>query len=309
MRIVAGLDGTAPSMIAHQLLSSTRWPRGSVIRIVTPYASTAGTGDRVPFDAGVLAADRGVGDTMLWMQEGLAPPLRRGGVAVELETTPSPGSSVLLDAARKFDADLIVVGNHVTEAASAGTNPPVIELVERAQCPVLVARMPRVTRILLAVDGSPGADAMPWTMRRWHAFDDTHIDVVSVIPPSTATSEFVTPWAPITPSDCLELAFERHRAMASATARHLVSAGQTATPTVRAGLPAHEIVDAADAYGADMIAIASRGRDGERGRRIGSVAREVLVRARASVLLMRAGGVGARQEPKIAWTDTTLVGA
>jgi nucleotide-binding universal stress UspA family protein len=245
---------------------------------------------------------------MLWMLDALAPPLRDAGLEVELETTPGPGCSVLLDAARKLEADLIVVGSQGSGAASAANTPPVLDLVERAHCPVLVARAPRVTRILLAMDDSPSARAMPGILCRWEAFADIPIDVVSVIPFSTAVTDFVTPWAPITSHDSFEHAFERHHDVTKDAVLRLVSAGRTAQAAVLAGLPAHEIVEAADVHGTDLIVIASRGRDGRR-RRIGSVAREILIRSHASVLVMRKGGLEARRRTQVARTDTALVGA
>jgi nucleotide-binding universal stress UspA family protein len=65
--------------------------------------------------------------------------------------------------------------------------------------------------------------------------------------------------------------------------------------TIAAGDPAHEILQAADQLGCDLIAVGSRGHTGLTRIRLGSVARNVLLHTHASVLVVR-GPVRVRSE-------------
>jgi nucleotide-binding universal stress UspA family protein len=66
-------------------------------------------------------------------------------------------------------------------------------------------------------------------------------------------------------------------------------AGVDASVQVRNGDPAHEIVAAARAIGAGLVVVGTRGETGLRRLILGSVARNVLLSAPCSVLLVRAG--------------------
>src|SRR4029078_13156848 len=54
------------------------------------------------------------------------------------------------------------------------------EVIDYAPCPVLVARTPTVTRVLLASDGSAASAAANEVIRSWRIFERTPIRVVSV---------------------------------------------------------------------------------------------------------------------------------
>jgi len=78
-----------------------------------------------------------------------------------------------------------------------------------------------------------------------------------------------------------------HDEMARAAASMLQEAGRSARDEVRVGNPAHEIVQAAQAEGADLIVTGSRRRSAALPGAIGSVARNVLHNAQTSVLVVR----------------------
>jgi nucleotide-binding universal stress UspA family protein len=69
----------------------------------------------------------------------------------------------------------------------------------------------------------------------------------------------------------------------------LSAIGVDARPDVRAGDPAHEILTAAAELGCELVVMGSRGLHGFDAWFLGSVARNVLLRADASVLIVRPG--------------------
>jgi len=170
--------------------------------------------------------------------------------------------------------------------------------VDHAACPVLVARGPRVTRILVATDGSQSAEAIPAVVAAWGAFRDAPIDVLSVASPSSQGEG--TPFLPgmlgggrwhMDASHDVD----RHRVMADEMAASLVAAGWRAESSVRNGEAAREIEAAAADLGADLIITGSRGLSGLRRIILGSVAHHVLLHSPCSVLVMR-GHVGGRPQ-------------
>ena len=81
---------------------------------------------------------------------------------------------------------------------------------------------------------------------------------------------------------------ERTRAAENAAAAtRLHAAGFTVTPLIRQGDPAHEIVAEAKAREAGLIVVGTRGQTGLQRLILGSVARNVLLHAPCSVLVVR----------------------
>ena len=73
--------------------------------------------------------------------------------------------------------------------------------------------------------------------------------------------------------------------------------GITTTVEARGGIPVDEIVDAAIDYGADLIVMGTHGRSGFQHLLAGSVAEQVIRRARCPVLTVRTGDAAAAQWP------------
>jgi len=273
MRIVIGIDGSDASLVAHSLVAETPWPRNSLIRLL---------GVREPGQrAGEVEA----------MLDRLAEPLRLQGHLVQVRAEIGLPADQLLAAARELHADLLVVGSRGRgQAASAMLGSVSAWLADHAICPVLVARMPRVERILLATDGSASARAIPAILARWGIFRHVPVDVVSVAHgPELPTHGFITPWAVVaSDGDGLDDAdVDRHREIAESGACELVDGGWRAEPLVRRGDAAHEILEAARDAGSDMIITGSRGLGDLQRLLVGSVAHHVLLHSRCSVLVMR----------------------
>jgi len=82
---------------------------------------------------------------------------------------------------------------------------------------------------------------------------------------------------------------ETVRAAGEAAAARLRHAGIDATTEIRSGDPAHQIIASAREHQAGLIVIATRGQTGLRRLILGSVARNVLLYAPCSVLIVRGG--------------------
>jgi nucleotide-binding universal stress UspA family protein len=227
----------------------------------------------------------------------LADPLRRSGYPVEVRAEHGPAGRVLRDAAQDAAADLIVVGSRGRGAAASALLGSVsAEVADHATCPVLVARQPLVSRMLLATDGSASAKGIPAILNRWRILQGIPIDVLSVASVKPASMDLmVTPWAPSVDDSTSdrELDIERHYELADSLACDLERSGRPVTRLVRSGDAAHEIVAAAVERSADLIVTGSRGLGDLQRLVLGSVAHHVLLHSHCSVMIMR-GHVPAR---------------
>jgi nucleotide-binding universal stress UspA family protein len=297
MRIVVGVDGSDASRTALELVASTTWPIGTEVRLVGAYElATNWTGlTPLPTETGAdEEAERAFFDQI----QALSVPLKRSGCAIETVVARGRPADVLLTEADDLRADLLVVGSRgLGVAASALVGSVSAALVDHASCPVLVARGPAVTRILVATDGSRSAEAIPSVLLAWKVFRDAPIDVLSVAPPvADRVGAALLSGMPIVdqrPSDAAH-EVDRHRVMADEMAARLVAGGWHAAGALRYGDAPRQIEAAAADWGADLIITGSRGLSGLRRLLIGSVAHHVLLHSRCSVLVMR-GHVPANQ--------------
>ena len=297
MRVVVGVDGSDASLTALELVKGTRWPTDTQIRLVGAYELPLDWTGVTPRPAGATAdgeAERKLFDTI---QE-LSQQVRRHGYATETVVARGRAADVLLAEADHLQADLLVVGSRgLGVAASALLGSVSAALVDQATCPVLVARGPTITRILVATDGSQSAEAIPAVMLGWNVFRSATIDVLSVAPSHGPREEPILALGWLggegTQVDASH-EVERHRVMADEMAARLTAAGWHAAGAVRRGEPARQIEQAAGEWDADLIVTGSRGLSGLRRVLLGSVAHRVLLHSRRSVLVMR-GHVSARQ--------------
>jgi len=160
------------------------------------------------------------------------------------------------------------------------------EVADHAPCPVLVARYPEVTRLLLATDGSPAAETIPGIVGHWPGFRHLPVDLVTVSRPPSSDHAFITPW-----SEPVRARSRRKADQGAATermAQRLRASGWRVGATVaRTGDPAEEIIHAADDHGCDLIAVGSRGLGDLQRLFLGSVAHQVVAKADQSVLIIR----------------------
>jgi nucleotide-binding universal stress UspA family protein len=205
--------------------------------------------------------------------------LRRGRPATEI-----------VSEAVDWRADLIVMGSRGHGGLSSILLGSVSEeVIDRSSVPVLVARRPRIRRLIVAVDGSLAADEAVDFVARDRTFAGVDAAVVNVAPP-------IWPWwlgVSAGDTDSVEVimgmnetARRESQAAADRAAKRLNDAGLAATRRDRTGDPAEELVHVSMELDADTIVIGSRGRIGLRRLVLGSVARQVMRHAPASVLVV-----------------------
>ena len=289
MRILVGVDGSEASLIALEQIRNTVWPTGTQVRLVGAYELPVDWTGAAPFPSGTGSEDEAQSNLVDALQA-LVDPLRRSGHAADAVLARGRAADVLLAEAEDLHADLIVVGSRgLGVAASALLGSVSSALVDNSACPVLVARVPAVTRILLATDGSRSAEAIPAVLLAWNVFRDARIRVLSVAPPRSSGNRPLLPSIWTGDDQAVDASHEvdRHRVMAGEMAARLLAGGWLAEGAFRRGEAAREIEAAAVEWGADLIITGSRGLSGLRRLLLGSVAHHVLLHSEISVLVMR----------------------
>jgi nucleotide-binding universal stress UspA family protein len=293
MRVMLAYDGSPDASQAASLAAAIAWPAGSALRVVrvletTPYPSV--------WPGGVLVDVPGIDAELVQQAEAMlaavAGSMSGPGRTVDAVVLHGRPGSALVDEARAFAADLVLVGSRghgsIAELLLGSVS---AELVDHAPCSTLVVRQPGISRILLATDGSPTA-ALAEGVLGWPIFGGLPVRVISV-------ADVVHPWhtgiAPTMYREVmeayatdLEAAKVEHRRLADEVAERLRGAGRDASAEVRVGDPATDILAAAADWEADLVILGSRGHTGLTRLILGSVARNVLHGGRASVLIARA---------------------
>jgi nucleotide-binding universal stress UspA family protein len=302
MRVLLAYDGSTGAAQAAALTEAIPWPNDSVLGVVSviePIVMPISG----PWDRGsALASDLDAAITSS-ADDTLREAVERLGVSgrsVEGTLLRGRAASSIIDHARDFRADLVIVGSRGHGAiATLLLGSVSSEVVDHAHCPVLVARSETLSRAVFATDGSPSAKAAEEFLARWPIFADLPIHVLSV-------AEVVQPWttgiAPTLYGQAMEAYSEElreskaeHQRIAEDAAESLRN-GRVAESEMREGDAAAEIVAVAEQRGADLIVLGSRGRTGLTRLLLGSVARNVLSASAISVLVVH--------EPPDTATDT-----
>ena len=290
MRVLLAVDGSTASDRAAALVANLSWPIGSTISVLTAYPGTAAM-----FSAPgmVMAADviQETEDAMTAEAQRMVAAVARRfstpDISVETQVLRERAATAILDqAAGNFD--LIVLGNRGRgpfESAVLGSVSA--EVATASRHPVLIARRDRIKRILLGVDGSDGSAAAVEVVRRWSILHGAQVQVLSV-------ADTDTEWNPLLQDPALQEAHlaartklhERHEMLAKETAASLRSAGIRAEEAVQDGSPAHQLVEAAVNWDADLVVVGHHGQGGLERLLVGSVARSVLYHAPCSVLVV-----------------------
>ncbi|HAF08985.1 MAG TPA: hypothetical protein DCK98_02745 [Chloroflexi bacterium] len=288
MRVLFATDGSASARNARDLVRSLAWPDGTtiqVLQVLPPLGALVdfgGPGRREAIEATARAA----------LHE-LSAPLRRNGLVVDERLVRGAGvADLIVTEARKSNADLVVVGSrgHGTFATillgSVGA-----AVTDHAPCPVLVARRPRLDRVVFAEDGSESAFEARRLLTKWPMFHGLQVRVVSVAhvtrPYQSGITATVFEGARQAEADIVTETRAAHERLAKESAEQLRLAGVLAQAELRQGDAAVEIVAAAAHSDADLVVVGSRGRSGVTRAVLGSVARNVLHHAHCSVLIAR----------------------
>lgn len=295
MRILLALDGSPSADRARALVASLAWPTGTTVRVVAALdvAPALWGGPwipAIPVDADRLE-EEAVAELTRVLQEA-QPALEATGLTVEAELLRGRPSAAVVEDAKLWGPDLIVVGSRghgPVETAVLGSVSAAI--VDHASCPVLVARGDHAARVILAEDGSPAGMAARDLVAAWTAFATIPVVVVGVV-------DVAAPWrsgiAPTMFAAAMDVYTEMitnarttHREIVAATEAHLRAAGRTVSGELREGDPADQLRRAATDPAGDLIVVGSRGHVGISRLVMGSVAHAVLTHAHCSVLVVK----------------------
>ncbi len=295
MRILLATDGSESAVMARDLVGSMAWPEGSSIRVISVVERPVGiipTPWLAPGPGNLGELYAAVVDELTRALEATEALLRRPGITVQGVQREGRAASVIVDEAREFVADVVVLGSrgHGT-IASMLMGSTSAEVVDHAPCPVLIARTPAIGGVLLADDGSESSERAREVLEAWAPFADAEVTVLSV-------AEVSGPWiigvAPTMYDEVLAAhaadraeANRNASAIASAGAEALTRAGRRAEAISDEGDAAHRILETAQDRASGLIVLGSRGRTGIVRAMLGSVARNVLHHAKASVLIVR----------------------
>ncbi len=297
MRILLAVDGSVSSDRATELISSFPLPPGSVIRAVSvqqPYVdvlalswASVGQGPQaVETEEKAEAADHR--QAVVNAERALLRP----GIKVEGFLLRGRPGSAIVDEAKSMGADLVVVGSrgHGTIATMV-LGSTASEIVDHAPCPVLVARGSSLGTLAFADDGSNAARTAEKVLSTWPIFAGRPISVLTVAETAVPVAAGFTPglYDQVLESyaKSVDVAREEVREEADTAAGRLGGAGLDAQPVVLEGDPAAEIVRFSAEREIGTIVMGTRGHTGLTRLLLGSVARNVLLHAHCSVLVVR----------------------
>jgi nucleotide-binding universal stress UspA family protein len=291
MRVLLAIDGSAAAAAASRLVGSLEWPEGTVIEVVAvvePLADLFGMSAVAAYDDSI---DSDATRSLNALLNETCAALRDAGRIVRPVLLDGRAATAIVDEAVDFRAELIVVGSRGLGPLKAMVMGSVsAEVVDHAPCPVLVVRRPELGSVLLAVDGSPTSEAATTFVRGCGFLADHPIEVIAV----AAEAVSVPPAQFAGASDAVFESAERVNAtyrdrakdIAAAATEKLRVDGLHARWSISQGNPAHEIIEAAESLGSDLIVLGSRGHTGLTRLVLGSVARNVLLHTQTSVLIV-----------------------
>jgi nucleotide-binding universal stress UspA family protein len=297
MKALLAIDGSAESDLAVRTAAALHWPFGSRVDIITVHPTSAEVfGTSWP----TLAY---APPTYLWDQlvqerrefiNAAAVSLRQDDVEVETHVIEGRPASVIVDEAERRNVDLIILGARGLDAVERVLLGSVsAEVVDRAHCPVLVARRPTASHLVIATDDSCDARLAVDFVATSGLFAGATTSVVDAVDVPAAW------WLGFSPTDATlatrvyddVVADGRHQgeAVVANAAARLRVAGFEPSTKAEEGAAVPVILEEAVRQGADVIVMGTRGHGLLQRLVIGSTARRVLHQAPMSVLIVRRG--------------------
>jgi len=298
MRILLAIDGSVSSDRATQLVRSLSLPPDSLIRVVAVqerFADALAMSWAAMGDAGTStetedeAGARRLREAVARAETELARP----DLAVEGYLLHGRPGSAIVDEAGAAGADLVVVGSrgHGTIATML-LGSTASEIVDHAPCPVLVARHHHLGPVAFADDGSKSARNAESVFTSWPIFLGEPISVITVAEVAVPVAAGFTPglYDQVLESYSNSADETRREVQdeAEGEAHRLADAGLDTQAVALEGDPAAEIVRFAADRKIATIVMGTRGHTGLTRLVMGSVARNVLLHASCSVLVVRA---------------------
>ncbi|MFI5261293.1 MAG: universal stress protein [Candidatus Limnocylindrales bacterium] len=292
MRLLIATDGSASADRTLDLVLQEAWGETLTVRVVT-VLDVAAMSIGSPWPVVPVPVYDIEGTVRSAGEETLARAVARltDHVAVESAVLFGRAGSTIAAEARRWGADAILIGSRGHGALSTMLLGSVsAEVIDAADRPVLVARADHVDRVVLGVDGSAGASAALDVVLRWPVFRALPIHVVSVTPSAhpwwvgmaEAGSVSVLPEY-LDTEDALR---DEEAGLVEQTVARLEAAGCHATGEVREGDAAERLIASARATHSDLIITGTHGRTGLDRLVMGSVARNVMIHAGCSVLIV-----------------------
>jgi nucleotide-binding universal stress UspA family protein len=205
-------------------------------------------------------------------------------------------SEQILLAAEEGPADLIVIGACGLGAVARFFLGSIAERVARhATCPVLVARPTagQFRKVVVGIDESESSAGAARWLGRFPLPEAAAIRLVAVLP-ATADLVRVSRTPPLTVvADPIELAQELRAEARERLATLTESLGSTGGPVdteLRTGHPAVGLMEAAEAWNADLLVVGAHGMSAVERLLMGSVSEHVLRHAPCSVLVVKIPG-------------------
>ncbi len=276
-------------------VAGVHWPSGSTVRIISVLdyrLELALAPWLIPTQTESLELDRPRIEANQQLLDAAASSVRHEGVTVETAVLRGRPATAIVTEAATFQADLVVLGSRghgtVTSMLLGSVS---AEVVDQAPCPVLVARHGRLGSAMLAMDGSEGATHALALLRHWSIFRHVPIHVLGVADVPVPITVGAWAEADLQLMETYSLAVERDRALrediVDDAIAELTDAHLTATGQAEEGDASATIVRVAAEKHADLVIVGSRGQTGLTRLLLGSVARNVLLHTRASVLVVR----------------------
>lgn len=292
MHILLAVDGSPSSVNARDLVASIPWPAGTAVTLLSAYeVPAAWFPETAMAGAWIPQTEEALRVAAVESIAGLVGELEGRGWTIDRRIVAGRAASVIRSTADELGADLIVVGSRghgpIQSMLLGSVSAEVADLASQS---VLVARGARMARMLVASDGSECATAIPDVIEGWQGFRATPAVALSVAPVDSPAFELMVSLYTLgseSMSGQRERLLAQFRTHAESIALRLSEIGIPAVAEVRSGDAANEIVKAAAASGADLIVTGSRSLHGMDRLLLGSVARNVLQHAHASVLIVR----------------------
>lgn len=299
MKILFGTDGSRYALSAARFLSHWLPDSGVKVDLVSVISVPSRT-VRPGYGKPRSLEDRSRGEVGRW-QDATADSLAGVGHDVNRIVRRGVPSRVLVELAREGEYDLVVVGaKGRSDAPHFEMGSVALAVLEHAPPSVLMVREREAKgrgkrlpshlqpfRLLLSTDGEVHSFQAARRFFQLFEIEDLEVEIVTAVPEQ---AEELTRAQRI-----------RHRAAAEDAARKAVNAMENELPgrpsrvrsAVLDGDPAAEVAARASETEADLIVLGSRGIEGTRGTRVGSVALAVARAAPCSVLLVREAAPGA----------------
>lgn len=297
MRILLAVDGSVSADHATRLVSTLALPEGSIVRIVAVQEPSLdvlgmtwiGTGeDPLPAQT---EAER-IAQHRREAVEAAERVLERPGLKVEGFLLRGRPGSEIVDEAKAFEADLVVVGNRGHGAiASMVLGSTAAEVVDHAPCPVLVARGETLEPLAFADDGSASARTAEQVIATWPIFATVPVHVVAVaeiqVPMATGFTPGLYDQVMASYTEAVDQARVEMRRDAEQTAARLAAGGRETSADLLEGSPAQALIDYVQTRGIATLVMGTRGHTGLARLILGSTARNVLLHSPCSVLIVR----------------------